>query len=86
MTSGARVSLKRLFVAMTVAAIGGAVFAIPHSPGLSGSMLDAADFFQFGVAFATPFVVLSILFGRSLLWLLLAAGVFIAIGLIIPPH
>ncbi|BBO35709.1 hypothetical protein PLANPX_5321 [Lacipirellula parvula] len=58
--------------------------ATPRPTHLSGSLLDAADFIQFGVGYSTPFVVLSILFGRPLLFLGLAVSIFFVAVLLLP--
>ena len=67
-----RISLRRLLAAITVAAIGSSIVAIPPPLNMSGAARDALSFMQMGTGFLTPVVVLSMVFGRPLLWLAIA--------------
>jgi hypothetical protein len=71
---------------MTVAAIGCSIVAIPCPPHLSAAARDAVDFTKLWTAFLTPVVVLSIVFGRPLLWLAIAASAFVIAGLVLDPQ
>jgi hypothetical protein len=69
---------------MTCLAVGcaAAVFRAPRH--WLGHWLDIADFVQIGVVLLTPFAVLTILFGRPLVWLAVAVVFIVVVFLCLP--
>jgi hypothetical protein len=77
-------SVRDSLLATTCLAVGcaAAVFRAPRH--WSGHWLDVADFVQIGIVLLTPFLLLSIVFGRPLVWLTVAVVFIVVVFLFLP--